>query len=419
MPVTSTFTSSRRVAPARMLHSRGPRSLLLVLAIALTAANLRPAFASVGPVLDELRADLDLDTTGAALLTTVPVLCLGLLAPTAPRLARRLGIEGTLTLALVVLLAGLLVRVAAGSAVLFTGTVAAAGAIAVANVLIPALVKRDLSGRAGTVMGIYTMSLSGFAAVAAGVTVPVGQLVGGGWRAGLGMWAALPVLALLAWVPLIRTNRAPAATAATTSAAPSRSLLRDPLAWQVTLFFGLQSLSFYAVLAWLPSIYRDAGMPPAAAGLLLSVATLVQAPASLVIPRLAARARDQRGLVLLAVVLIAAGFVGVLLAPMAAPYVWVALLGAGLGAGFALALLFTVLRAPTSAETARLSAMAQTIGYTLAAAGPFLVGALHAATGAWTAALVLLLALTIPQLLTGLRAGRALHIGQQTHGERA
>jgi CP family cyanate transporter-like MFS transporter len=229
----------------------------------------------------------------------------------------------------------------------------------------------------------------------------------------------LPVLALLAWVPLIRTSRAPAATAATTSAAPSRSLLRDPLAWQVTVFFGLQSLSFYAVLAWLPSIYRDAGMAPAAAGLLLSVATLVQAPAGLVIPRLAARARDQRGLVLLAVGLVATGFVGVLLAPMAAPYVWVALLGAGLGAGFALALLFTVLRAPTSAETARLSAMAQTIGYTLAATGPFLVGALHAATEAWTAALVLLLALTIPQLLTGLGAGRALHIGQRTDGDDA
>jgi CP family cyanate transporter-like MFS transporter len=401
-----------------MSHSRGPGSLLLVLAIVLTAANLRPAFASVGPVLDELRADLGLGSTGAALLTTVPVLCLGLVAPASPRLARRLGIEGTLALALVVLLAGLLVRVAAGSAVLFIGTVAAAGAIAVANVLIPALVKRDFSGRTGTVMGIYTMSLSGFAAVAAGVTVPVGQLVGGGWRAGLGMWAALPVLALLAWVPLIRTSRsrASAATAATTSAAPSRSLLRDPLAWQVTIFFGLQSLSFYAVLAWLPSIYRDAGMAPAAAGLLLSVATLVQAPAGLVIPRLAARAGDQRGLVLLAVGLVATGFVGVLLAPMAAPYVWVALLGAGLGAGFALALLFTVLRAPTSAETARLSAMAQTIGYTLAAAGPFLVGALHAATGAWTAALVLLLALTITQLLTGLGAGRALHVGQQTRG---
>ena len=383
--------------------------MLLALAIALTAANLRPALASVGPVLDDLSADLLLDSTSAALLTTLPVLCLGVLAPAAPRLARRLGLVGALVFALVVLLAGLLVRVVAGSATLFAGSVAAAGAIAVANVLVPALIKQEFPRRTGTMMGIYTMCLSGFAGVAAGTTVPMGELFGGGWRTGLGAWAVMAVLALLAWVPILRGVRPePAAT----PLGPARTLLRDPLAWQVTLFFGLQSLSFYAVLAWLPSIYRDAGFPAASAGLLLSVVAVVQTPVALLIPRLAARAPDQRGQVLVAALFTAAGFLGVLLAPTAAPYLWVMLLGVGLGASFSLALLFTVLRAPSSADTARLSAMAQTIGYTIASTGPFVVGALHASTQSWTAALVVLLLLLIPQVVTGLGAGRPTHIGR-------
>ncbi len=241
--------------------------------------------------------------------------------------------------------------------------------------------------------------------------MPAADLLGGGWRAGLGMWGALTVLALLAWLPLIVPAAGPAAVAAPES---PTSLLRSPLAWQVTLFFGLQSLCFYAVLTWLPSIYRDAGMSPAAAGLLLSVTTLAQAPAALLLPRLAARLPDQRGRSLLGVLLTAGGFLGVLLAPMAAPYLWAALLGVGLGAGFALALLFTVLRARTSAETARLSAIAHTIGYTLAAAGPFVVGALHSATGTWAAALVVLLVACAGQVVTGMGAGRAIHLGARS-----
>lgn len=390
-------------------HAR--RQLLLALAIALTAANLRPALASVGPVLDDLRTDLGLTTTDAALLTTLPVLCLGLLAPLAPRLTGRLGLERALFATLVVLLAGLLLRPSAGPLILFAGTVAAAGGIAVANVLVPALVKRDFPRRTGTMMGIYTMGLTSFAALAAGATVPVVELLGGGWRVGLGGWAVPAVLALLVWLPLVRGGAAPATPAA---AAPPIRLRRDPLAWQVTLFFGLQSLSFYAVLAWLPSIYREAGFPPTSAGLLLSVSTVVQAPVSLLTPRLAARARDQRGLVAAAGLLMALGFLGVLLAPTAAPYLWVVTLGVGHGMSFALALLFTVLRTRTSAETARLSAMAQTLGYCIAAAGPLLVGALRSVSGSWTPALVLLLVLVVPQLAAGLGAGRALHVGRGT-----
>lgn len=400
----------------RTLHDSRRRSLWSVLAIVLIAANLRPALASVGPVLEDLRADLELERTGAALLTSLPVLCLGFLAPLAPRLAREVGLERAMVVTLVVLLAGLLLRIVAGSATLFAGTVAAAGGIAVANVLVPVVVKRDFPRRTATMMGIYTMCLTGFAALAAGATVPAGELLGAGWRGSLGIWAVLAVLALLVWVPLARGAVKPATTA---GAAPATSVMRDPLAWQVTLFFGLQSLSFYAVLAWLPSIYRDAGFSAASAGLLLSVSAVVQAPISLITPRLAAHGRDQRWLAAAACSLVAVGLLGVLFAATAAPYLWVAILGAGHGAGFAPALLFTVLRAPTSTDTAWLSAMAQTVGYVIAATGPFLVGALRAATETWTASLSLLLVLLVPQVLTGLGAGRSVYIGERKASRRS
>jgi CP family cyanate transporter-like MFS transporter len=375
--------------------------VLLALSVVLVAINLRPAVAGVGPVLPELRAGLPLSGVGAAALTTVPVLCFGLLATVAPRLARRFGIEPVLAGVMAALAAGALVRVLDGPPVLFAGSVVAGGAIAIGNVLLPPLIKRDFPDRSGLMMGVYTMAVSGAAAVAAGVAVPLADASVLGWRGSLGAWSVPAALAAMAWLPRTRGHTRPPA-----SPAPGRSLLRDALAWQLTIFFGLQSLSFYAVLGWLPSMYRDFGATPAVAGFLLSFSGLVQIPVSLVVPSLANRATHQVGYAVGGTALIGAGVTGVLLAPMAAPYLWVALIGAGQGACFALGLNLFVLRTERVVDTARVSAMAQSIGYTLCAFGPLLVGLLHDATGTWTAPLVLLLALLGPQVVCGALAGR-------------
>jgi MFS transporter, CP family, cyanate transporter len=250
-------------------------------------------------------------------------------------------------------------------------------------------------------MGVYTMAVSGSAAVAAGLAVPLAGATDLGWRGALGAWAVPAAIAALAWVPRMRGHTRPPATPAA-----GRSLLRDPLAWQVTVFFGLQSLSFYAMLGWLPSMYRDFGATPAVAGLLLSFSGLVQIPVSLVLPALANRATRQVGYAVGATAVIGVGLLGVLLAPMAAPFLWVGLIGVGQGACFALGLNLFVLRTERVADTARVSAMAQSIGYTLCAFGPLLVGLLHDATGSWTGPLVLLLALIVPQAVSGALAGR-------------
>lgn len=395
-------------APIRSPTESGrgrPHPVLLGLVIGLVASNLRPALASVGPVLADLRTDLGLSGALAAALTALPVVCLGALAATAPALARRWGMEPVIAAVLGALIAGLLVRVSAGPAVLFAGTILASGAIAVANVLLPAVIKRDFPGRGGTMMGVYSMSLSGSAAVAAGVTVPVGDAIGHGWRGALAVWAAPAAVALLAWLPFARRHSAPPAAAAT-----GRSPVRDPLAWQVTLFFGLQALSFYAALAWLPSVYRDHGYSPAAAGLLLSVSALMQIPITLVLPSFVTRMTDQRVLAAGATLFTAAGLAAILLAPTTVPYLWMIVLGIGQGATFAIGLTLFVVRTHTPAATARLSAMAQTFGYLVAAGGPLLFGAVHDLSGSWTPPLVLLLVLVVPQLVTGWLAGRPRYV---------
>jgi CP family cyanate transporter-like MFS transporter len=376
------------------------------LVIALAAFNLRPPVASVGPVLPELRQDLTLSGAATALLTMLPVLCFGLLAVAAPRLARRAGIEPVLMIVLLTLVVALAGRVLDGPGLLFVGTLLVGGAIAVGNVLLPPLIKRDFPTRTGLMMGIYTVALSGSAAVAAGATVPVGELLGLGWRGALGVWAVPAVIAALAWFPLLRAHTRPPPTPK-----PGASLLRNALAWQVTVFFGMQSLSFYSVLAWLPSIYRDLGYAAAEAGFLLSLSGFASIPVALVLPAIASRARHQVIHLVAWTALIGVGLVGLLLAPTAAPYLWVVLIGMGQGACFALGLTLFVLRTRRITDTARLSAMAQSVGYVLAAFGPLSMGLIHDASRSWNPPLVLLLLLLVPQLWCGALAGRARWIG--------
>ena len=273
--------------------------------------------------------------------------------------------------------------------------------------LLPALIKRDFPTRTGALTGAYVTSLTVAASVAAGVSVPIAASFEG-WRAGLGVWSLLALLTLLIWIPQLRNRTAPPPEA---SPGSIRTLLHDPLAWQVTAFFGLQSLEFYAVVSWLPTIYRDAGFSAVDAGFLLSFATIIGAPAALIVPSLAVRAHDQRLHVGAIGVTTAAGLAGLLVAPAAAPWLWAALIGLGLGASFPLVLTLLVLRTRSSFETARLSAMAQSIGYLIAAMGPFAVGALHDLSGGWSASVALLLVLMAVLTVFGLGAARRRYVG--------
>jgi MFS transporter, CP family, cyanate transporter len=379
--------------------------VLLAAAMVLLAANLRPAAAGVGPLLGRIQADTGLSSFGAGALTTLPVLCFGAVAPLAPALARRLGERPTVAVALIVLLLGLLVRLVPGLGFLFLGTALAGAAIAVGNVMLPVLVRVNFPERIGLLTGLYTTGLVGFAALAAGISVPVANAFGGGWRPGLAVWAIPAAVALAVWAPQLRRARR-AAVPAGGRVAGARALLRDRVAWSVTLFFAVQSAGFYATLAWLPSVFHSHGISTTKSGLLLSVSLVVGLIPALTLPSLAARAYDQRGFVLAVIACIAAGWLGVLLAPTSVPYLWVVLLGLGQNAAFPLALTLIVLRGGSVSSTAGLSTLVQTVGYLVAAFGPLAIGAVHQVTGSWTPALIVLLALLVPQLALGLAAAR-------------
>jgi CP family cyanate transporter-like MFS transporter len=380
-------------------------SFLLVAAIVAVALNQRPAIVAVAPVLRDLRAETGLSSAMAGLLTTLPVLCFGAFAVAAPRLARRIGLETAVALSLVLLTAGIALRLLSPVAALFAGSLLAGAAIALANVLLPAYVKREFA-RPGAVMGLYSASLNVGAAAGAALTLPLAHALGIGWRTALGLWLVLALAALALWLPVAGTGRAHRTSEPLPSDQGSWVLLRQPLARQVTVYLGLQSVQFYSVSAWLPTILADAGVPLAQGGLLLGFANIVGACGALLAPAQAGRMRTQRPLLLAVAVAYLVGLGGLLLSPADGTLVWVGAFGLAQGSGFALALTLIVLRSPTPLVAARLGGVAQCLGYLLAALGPLLLGALHDLTGGWSWPVAVLLITLVPMTWFGWGAGR-------------
>lgn len=382
----------REAAPARA-------GLGVFLAIVLLSLNLRTIVSSLPPLLAEVRGELGLSAVAAGLLTTLPVLCFGALAPLAPRLARRVPIERLLVACGLLTAAAAALRGAGGAAPLFAGSVLAGVAIALAQAVLPVLIRTRYAAQAGPLTGAFSMALTLGAAVAAGAAVPLERLLGDSWEASLAAWAVPAALATVLWLP------AALGPGTVVRGAPPPALLRQPLAWSVSLFFGMQSLTFYAGLAWLPSVLADAGYEAGEAGSLLALGNLLQIAPAFVLPILAARRPDQAGLMVAVVLLSVAAPVGLLAAPGAAP-LWMVLLGLGQGGALGLALILPVLRGGDAATVASLTAMALCVGYLVAANGPWLLGAVHDASGGWSVALVLLTALTALELVPGLAASR-------------
>ena len=373
--------------------------------IVLVAFNLRPVFTSLAAVLPEVQA-AGLSPAGASWLTILPVLCLGVFAPLAPGLARRFGAERVLLGVLLLVALGTGVRGLAGVPALFAGAALAGMGIAVGNVLLPGLVKRDFPDRTASMTGLYTMALCAGAAGGAGLTPPVEHALGGSWAGALAVWALPALVAALAWAPLA-VRAAPRAGQAMGAV---EGLWRDRLAWQVTLFMGLQSAFTYCVFGWLAPILRSRGMDAVAAGGVVSVSILFQVAACLLVPSLAARCRDQRLVCVALAVDAAASLLAALFAPLSLVWLWAPLLGIGQGGLSAAAMMLMVLRSPDARVAAQLSGMAQGVGYVLASGGPLLVGLLHGWTGGFDAAAGLFAALGLGIALSGFGAGRAAQI---------
>ena len=384
------------------------RRLLIAAGIVLTAASLRGALVAVGPLIGDIRAALDLTAAEAGLLTTVPLLAFASLSFLSAPIARRAGAERTLAVSVALIVTGVLLRSAGSTAAAFGGTALFGAGIAACNVLLPAVVKREFPTRSGTMTSTYLTVMLATAGVAAATAVPLAD-AGLGWQGALAVTGGAPaVLALIAWLPQLDRGARPAPVQA--AHVPAR-LWRSALAWQVTVFMGLQSMVFFCLVAWLPDLLQEQGLAASSAGVVLGVVQAASLVSSMTVPVLAARAEDQRVLVTLSTAICLAAVGGLLVDDGSFALLWAALIGLGTGSYLSLALTFFVVRTRSGREAAALSGMAQSIGYGLAAAGPPLLGLGRDAAGSWTLPLVAVLAVTAAAGAAGLGAGRSRTVG--------
>jgi CP family cyanate transporter-like MFS transporter len=390
---------------------------LVLVGIVLAALNLRPAITSLGALLEEARTGLHMSGSVAGMLTSVPPLCFALFGTAAPRLARRFGPGAVLCAGMAAIATGLVVRpFAGGTAGFLAASALALMGIAVSNVLMPVIVKRYFPGRVGSMTGLYSMALALGTSVAAAATVPITSALGGSWRVGLAVWAALAVVAVLPWLGLVRDRDREDGTGGTAEGdapAPAPRITRSPTAWALACFFGLQATGAYITMGWMPQIFRDAGVSPQTAGVLLAVTMVMGVPLAFVIPRLATRLSRQGPIAVGLGLCGLTGYLGLLLAPAAGAWAWALLLGIS-NCSFPLALTMIGMRSRTGAGVVRLSAFVQSTGYLISIPGPLLVGVLYQHSGGWGLPIGLMAALLVPQIAMGVLAGRDRTIEDET-----
>ncbi len=379
-------------------------NLLLIMGMVLVAVNLRPALASVGPLIGDIRQTTGLSNSRLGLLTTLPLVAFGVVSTLTPLLTRRFGIGGTMMGAMGLLALGCAARFVPSIFALYFGTLLIGVAIAIGNVLLPSIAKRNFASRSGLITSLYSSAMGLGASLAAGLSIPLASNLQWGWRSSLGVWSVPALVAMVVWLPqcwrLKRSQHSRSFTRAL------RDLGSSTLAWQVALFMGLQSLTFYIVLAWLPAILMSRGYDASFSGWMLSLSQAMGILGSLIIPVFAATRRDQRGIVAFLFLVESIGLTGLMFPALGWIEAWVSIVGFVLGGSFGLALLFIVVRTSTTETATELSGMAQSIGYLIAAMGPTLFGSLFDLTGAWTAGLVFLMITAVLKLGMGMGAGR-------------
>ncbi|MEG0254700.1 MAG: MFS transporter [Vagococcus sp.] len=382
---------------------------ILLLGIILVATNLRAPITSVGPLIGIIAEDLQLSGAQSGLITTIPLLSFAIISPLAPKLAKKFGIERTILMSLLVLIAGFGVRLIPNIWMLFLGTMILGCAIAICNVLIPGLVKKEFSNRSGLVTGFYSVSMNLTGAIASGISIPLIQKFGLNWNIALSIWGLLALIALIGWLPQLKEKHI---LTPSNSAQKETSLWQSPLAWSVTFFMGIQSFIFYVLVAWLPEMLMSQGVANSKAGGMLSLLQLTLLPITFIIPIVAEKTKNQKSLVFLSFLLFSLGISGLMTSHMIIITLSIMSIGVAGGIAFSLSMMFFNLRTTTPKEAAELSGMAQSVGYLLAAVGPFLFGLLHDQTNSWNTSLFLLLGITVVLLFVGLKAGSNQKVNQ-------
>lgn len=388
------------------LYTKKAAPIMLIIGISFIAANLRAPLTSVGPLVSLIRDNLDISNTLAGMITTLPLFAFALFSPLVPGMARRFGTEVVLLWSVILLTIGILLRSWPGSFGLFLGTAILGLSISAGNVLIPSLIKKEFPRQVGIMTGVYSVFMNVFAALASGISIPLAVGLGLGWAGALKIWAVLSFVSIILWIPQLRRKKQEISIVGEITniniitdtfelheeideinivpepVIKKVNMWKSPLAWQVTLYMGLQSMVFYCMVAWLPDILIQQGMNSSKAGWMLSLMQLALIPMTFVGSVLAGRKSSQQSLVTAGSVCVITGLLGLLLSGGSGiAFLWIIILGIGGGFTFSLSMMFFSLRTDNADEAARLSGMAQAIGYLLAAFGPMFFGYLHDTTG--------------------------------------
>lgn len=380
---------------------------LFIIGIILVAFNLRPAITSIGPVVGMIQEDMGLAHWSVSLLTSLPLIAFAIVSPITPKIANLLSNEKTILLGLISILVGVVIRTFSSSFLLFLGTFIVGGGIAICNVLLPVIIKEKYPLKFGLMTSVYSTAMGLMASIASGLSVPLASGLNLGWKTALLIWGIPTCLALLLWIYLSKNNGKQSFEVKNVTTVKT-AIWRSPLAWQIAIYMGCQSLLFYVTVTWLPEILQSLGASLATAGWLLSFTQLMGLPAGFIAPVLAGRMRSQKGLAAVIGLSTVWGYSGLLLFGTndVVMLICIILIGIGLGGTFPLALALIGLRSKTARQAADLSGMAQSIGYILAAIGPILIGSIYDFTHTWTFPIVMLIIVGMIVVIFGIGAGR-------------
>ncbi|WP_068672214.1 MFS transporter [Oceanobacillus sp. Castelsardo] len=386
-------------------------TFLLLAGILLFATTLRAPLTSVGSLISVIRDSLGVSNAVVGIITTIPLLAFALVSPFTPKVANRFGMEKTIFLSMIVLFIGIIIRSVTGVETLFIGTAFIGIAISFGNVLLPGYIKMSFPLKIGLITGIYTVFMNMFGGLASGVSVPLSNIGKLGWQGALGVWAILIIFALILWFPQLRHPKE-TSKSDSNNKRKKATMWTSFTAWQVTIFMGFQSLMFYTPMTWLPEILQSNGYSASEAGWMLSLMQFSLIPTSFVLPIIADRMKNQKGLGAFTGAVFILGIFGLLNGNPGLIMISVVMIGIGCGSGFSLSMMFFTLRTKDGYDASELSGMAQSFGYSLAALGPVLFGGLHDFTGSWTAPLLMLLFVSIIILLAGWLGGRQVIINE-------
>lgn len=376
---------------------------LLIIGVILVGANLRVPLTSAGALVSFIRDDFGISNALAGAITTLPLIAFALLSPFAPKLANKIGMERTIAISLILLIAGILIRSASGIELLFTGTLLVGLAIAIGNVLMPGIIKMNFPYKIGLMTGLYAIVMNVFGALGSGLSIPIATSGNLGWRGSLVIWGGLALITLIIWLPqLAKKHNAKK----NINNQQIGGLFRSSLAWKITVFMGSQSLIFYTLITWLPTILMANGYDIHLAGWGVFIFQFASIPFTFIIPIIADKMKNQVLIAFISSLLIIIGLVGLLAGLSDLSILWIILLGAGNGSAFSLSMMFFTLRTRDGYEAAELSGMAQSFGYLLAAFGPVMVGGLQDISGSWTLPLTLLAGVSVLMLLMGVASGK-------------